>query len=259
MLQEERYQRLRALLANFQQITTERIAIDLGVSRETVRRDVLGLEALGELRRVHGGVIATGPNPELPINERANVRLKEKRAIARAAAKLPSPGQTLFLDGGSTTVSALAEELASLSGLTIITNSFDVALKLTVADGAALPRNEVIMLGGRPSSGVAATYGETTVAEIYRHAADWAFLSPVGLHVEQGATSYEHREVAVARAMVRQSTRTAILADHSKLGQISRVSFCPISEIDMLVVNSRARKEPAFAELEATGLDVILA
>lgn len=259
MLQEERYQRLRALLANFQQLTTERLAIDLGVSRETVRRDVLELEALGELRRVHGGVVATGPEPEPPINERLKVRLKEKRAIARAAAKLPSPGQTLFLVGGSTTVSALAEELVSLSGLTIITNSFDIALKLTAADGGGLPRHDVIMLGGRPSSGVAATYGETTIREIHRYVADWAFLSPVGLHPEQGATSYDHREAEVARAMVRQAKRTAILADHSKIGQLSRVSFCPVDNIDVMVVDRRASEQPVFAALSAAGREVVLA
>lgn len=259
MLQEERHRRLRSLLASFQQLTTERIAVDLGVSRETVRRDVLELEALGELRRVHGGVIATGSKPEPPLNERANVRLKEKRAIARAAARLLEPGQTLFLDGGSTTVSAFAEELTSLSGLTIITNSFEVALKLTAFDGVGAPRHDVVMLGGRPSSGVAATYGETTVAEIHRYLADWAFLSPVGIDAEQGAMSYEHHEAAVARAMVAQAKRIAILADHSKIGQVSRVTFCPIDAMDVLVSNVQARRQPAFAALGAAGFDIVLA
>ncbi|RJF92071.1 DeoR/GlpR family DNA-binding transcription regulator [Noviherbaspirillum saxi] len=259
MLQEERLQRLRSILSSLRQIKTNRIATDLGVSRETVRRDVLELEALGELRRVHGGVIATGPEPEPPIDERLNVRLREKRRIAGVAAKLPSPGDTLFLDGGSTTVLALAEEIASLSGLTIITNSFDVALKLAAADGKGQPRHHVIMLGGQLGSGIAATYGESTVAEIYRHFTDWAFLSPVGIHPKYGATSYAHNEAAVARAMAQRAKRTVILADHSKIGQVSRIGFCLMEEIDTLIVDKKASTHPVFADLKAVSNNVLLA
>ncbi len=142
MLAEERHQRIRALLTALHRVTTDRIAADLGVSRETVRRDVVELETRGELRRVHGGVVAVGPEPEPPIAVRTQVRQKEKRAIAKAAARLVAPGQTLFLDFGST-VSALAEELATLSGLTIVTNAFGVAQ--AIADGK---RSDVRLLGG---------------------------------------------------------------------------------------------------------------
>jgi len=253
MLQEDRYQRLRALLANFQRLGTERIAVDLGVSRETVRRDVMALEALGELRRVHGGVVATGPEPEAPIGERVKVRLAEKRAMARAAAKLLQPGQTVFLDAGST-VSALAAELASLSGLTVITNSFDVAMTLVATDAR---RHEVILLGGRPVADIGATYGEQTVAEINRHHADLALLSPVALHAGHGATSYEHREAEVARAMVARSKRRVILADHAKLGQTSRIGWCDVGDIDLVVTDARSRRMPALQALRDAGCDVV--
>lgn len=259
MLQEERLQRMRALLARFQQLTTERMATDLAVSRETVRRDVLELEALGELRRVHGGVVATGTEPEPPLGDRVKVRSKEKRAIARAAARLPVAGQTLFLCGGSTTVFALTEELASLSGLTVITNSFDIAAKLDVRDPAGGPRHEVLLLGGRLNSGLASTFGEVTVSEIHRYGVDMAFLSPVGLHAQQGATDYEHDEAAVARAMVRQAQRTVILADHSKIGLASRVSFCEIREVDVLVTDRESARQAAFAALKRKCSHVVLA
>ncbi|KAG0731428.1 hypothetical protein G6F23_015317 [Rhizopus arrhizus] len=114
MWQEERYQRIRALLSSLQQVSTDRIVGELGVSRETVRRDLLELEAMGELRRVHGGAVPVHSEP--PIAERVHTRVKYKRAIARAAAGLVSSGQTLFLDAGSPT-SVLADELAKLSTL----------------------------------------------------------------------------------------------------------------------------------------------
>ncbi|MBP2301772.1 DeoR/GlpR family DNA-binding transcription regulator [Azospirillum picis] len=243
MLQEERHQRIRALLASMQRATTERVASDLGVSRETVRRDFVELEARGELRRVHGGVVAVAPEPEPPIAVRSQVRLKEKRAIAKAAARLVTAGQTLFLDFGST-VSALAEELASLPGLTIVTNSFDVAQ--TIAQGK---RGTATLLGGRVDEGIPATFGEGTVAEIHRYRADVALLSPAALDPRYGATSFDPREAEVARAMVDNADRVVILADHSKIGHTSRISFCPPGRIDTIVTDARSQEAAAFPAL----------
>ena len=86
MWQEERYQRIRLLLSKMQRVSTDRIMADLNVSRETVRRDLVDLEALGELKRVHGGAVQVGD--EAPIAERAQTHVKAKLAIARAAARL---------------------------------------------------------------------------------------------------------------------------------------------------------------------------
>ena len=245
MWQEERYQRIRALLSSLQQVSTDRIVGELGVSRETVRRDLLELEAMGELRRVHGGAVPVHSEP--PIAERVHTRVKYKRAIARAAAGLVSSGQTLFLDAGSTT-SVLADELAKLSGLTVITNSFDVALKVGTAGNGA---NQLIMLGGSVGGPVCATAGDITIAEIHRYRADLALLSPVGVDAEFGATNYDLREAEVARAMTANAKQLVLLADFSKIGLCSRVSYCSADRIDHLVTNTSAQKSPAYAALKS--------
>jgi DeoR family fructose operon transcriptional repressor len=189
MWQEERYQRIRALLSSLQQVSTDRIVGELGVSRETVRRDLLELEAMGGIapraRRRRAGAQRTAHR-----GTRAHARQIQARHRARAAAGLVSSGQTLFLDAGSTT-SVLADELAKLSGLTIITNSFDVALKVGTAGNGA---NQLIMLGGTVSGPVCATAGDLTISEIHRYRADLALLSPVGVDAEFGATNYDLRE-----------------------------------------------------------------
>lgn len=249
MLAHDRYQRILSLLGTLDSVTTDRIAADLGVSRETVRRDVLELEARGELRRVHGGIVAVGAEPEAPLSVRTGVRQKEKRLIAKAAARLISAGQTLFIDAGST-VSALAEELASLSGLTVITNSFDVATRVAGHDNGTRNLNEVVVLGGRPGASIPATYGPITIAEIGRYRADMALLSPVGISSRYGATSFDLAEAEVARAMSRQAKQVVILADHSKIGQTSRVNFCPIDQIDSLITDPPARDAPDIAALQ---------
>lgn len=258
MLPDQRYQRIRALLANFQQVSTDRVATDLEVSRETVRRDVAVLESMGELRRVHGGIKRPEPEPESPLDVRAKARLNEKRAIVRAAARLLQPGQAVFIDAGST-VSLLAQELASLRGLTIITNSFDVGLKLSVPDSQGQLRHQVHVLGGTPTVGIAANYGDTTVAEVMRWRVDWAMLSPVGITADQGASSYEPAEAQLARAMSAQARHTVILADHSKIGHNSRVSFCPVENIFQLITDKGANHLRHLAMLREVGCKVVLA
>jgi len=255
MLQEDRHQRIRALLATVGRATTDRIATDLGVSRETVRRDVLALEARGELRRVHGGVAAIA-EAEPPIAVRARVRLAEKTRIAQAAARLVSPGQTLFLDVGST-VSILARELATLSGLTIVTNSFEVA---TIIGGSPGERsNRVIVLGGELGQTMPATFGSTTVAEIQRWQADVALLSPVGIDHRYGATSFDIEEANVARAMAAAAKRVLILADHSKIGQTSRVAYCAPDRIDGLITDARAAEDAALGALRTVIGEIVIA
>jgi DeoR family transcriptional regulator, fructose operon transcriptional repressor len=191
MWQEDRHQKIRALLATLQRISTERIMAELGVSRETVRRDLLDLEAMGELKRVHGGAIK--PADEAPIEERAQTRVKFKTAIAKAATGVVSSGQTLFIDAGTTTA-LLAEQLATLANLTIVTNSIEVALKMRGANGQAKTANEVILLGGSLGERALATVGGRTIAEIQRYRADVALLSPVAVDHRQGATNFDHAE-----------------------------------------------------------------
>ncbi|HZZ10842.1 MAG TPA: DeoR/GlpR family DNA-binding transcription regulator [Paraburkholderia sp.] len=256
MWQEDRHQRIRALLSTLERVSTERIMADLGVSRETVRRDLLDLEALGELRRVHGGAIQ--PIHEAPIAERAQTRVKSKRAIAKAATALIASGQTLFIDAGTTTA-ALAEALANLANLTIVTNSIDVAMRMRGVGEPTEATNEVILLGGSISDRAMATTGATTVLDIQRYRADIALLSPVGIDHRHGATNFDHAETEVARAMVANAERVVILADYSKIGQRSRISYCPAERIDVLVTNRKAADMADFPALKKKLEEIVLA
>ncbi|MGK6328117.1 DeoR/GlpR family DNA-binding transcription regulator [Erwinia sp. DT-104] len=258
MLQESRLHRIRALLATLGHVSTERIIKELGVSRETARRDIIELEALGAARRVHGGLMSLTAEPEPPLTVRSEVRAREKRAIARAAARLLTPGQTLFIDAGSTTT-MLAEELRTMSGLTIITNSLQAALKLSAAEEGEQLNNSIILLGGAMLAGAQETRGELTVAEIYRYRADVAMLSPTGIDSKNGASSFHPYEAAIARAMVRQAARSILLADHSKLGVSSRMQYARPEQIAVLVTDSGAAGVQAFASLETALPQVVMA
>ncbi|ACS86186.1 DeoR/GlpR family DNA-binding transcription regulator [Musicola paradisiaca] len=258
MLEETRLHRIRLLISTLNRVTTEQLIQHLGVSRETVRRDILKLEAEGALRRVHGGVVATGPEPEPPLAVRNTVREKEKLAIARLAVQRLQAGQTLFIDAGSTTT-LLASELLPLPAMTIITNSLPVALKLSTGDGDERLQHEVILLGGHMGSAAQATAGALTVGEIQRYRADAALLSPVGVTSQSGASSFSHQEAAIAAAMANHARHCIILADHSKLGVTSRVVYAPPTRIDTLITDAVAADHADLPALQAACGQVLLA
>ncbi|NAT78628.1 DeoR/GlpR transcriptional regulator [Dickeya dadantii] len=257
MLEETRLHRIRLLLSSLNRVTTDHIIQHLGVSRETVRRDVLKLEAQGVLRRVHGGIVATGAEPEPPLSVRNTVREQEKLAIARLAVQQLKAGQTLFIDAGSTTT-LLAGELLPLPGMTIITNSLNVALKLTSGDADERLPHEVILLGGHMGASAQATSGALTVTEIQRYRADIALLSPVGIASQSGASSFSHHEAAIAGAMARCARQRIMLADHSKVGVTSRILYATPTDIDMLITDAASVHNADYPALQAACGQVLL-
>jgi DeoR family fructose operon transcriptional repressor len=231
MWAHERQARIVALLDERQRLATETISVELGVSKETIRRDLIELELSGKLSRVHGGAIPQNAAIEPSYGEREALHRSEKQRIARAAAALIEPGMSCFIDAGSTTL-ALAQVLQGRGDLQVITNSVGIASAL-----AANPGLDVVLLGGRIARELPATYGEQTVAEIGRYQLDLAIVSPVALDARAGAMDYLWQEAAVARAMLDHARQRIVLADHSKLGRTSRMQICATSAVDVLVTD----------------------
>lgn len=253
MWSQDRHRRIQGLLGHHKQVSADELARQLNVSRETIRRDLVELEAAGLLRRVHGGaILPEQTGKEAPFADRMQVRRREKQAIARAAARLVEPGQTCFVDAGSTTA-LLAVELAKIPGITVITNSIDVAGTIN-RDGIEAT---ALLLGGQLHSDVPGTFGELTLSEIARFQVDIALLSPVAIHAERGASNFVLHEAEVARAMIRYADEFVLLADHGKIGQVSRANICSCNHIHRLVTDSAAGRK-SLAELRRAGIGEII-
>ena len=242
---------LRLLSIADGRLETERLAEMLNVSRETVRRDLLKLESAGKVRRVHGGALATQIVGEPPFQKRRRLNAGAKQRIAHAAARLLQPGTSCFVDAGTTTA-VFATALANVPFVTVITNSIEVAT--TVRQGQ--PTAEVVLLGGKIAADFPGTHGELTIGQIYRFRPEMAFVSPVGLHPKHGATSYFLPEAEVARAMVANAARVVLLADRSKLGQISRVEICSCRTTDILVCERGGH--PMLAQIKKAGIETVI-
>ncbi|MFN3824656.1 MAG: DeoR/GlpR family DNA-binding transcription regulator [Pseudorhodobacter sp.] len=260
MWQEERHRKIRDQLAAFGQISVDRITEDFGVSRETVRRDLMEMEQAGKLRRVRGGAVPV-TREDTTYGVRTNQRVREKRAIATTVIGLLQSGMTIFMDAGTTSF-VMAETLAAPHGLTdlnIITNSVDVARLLAEHPDQPSRRFRVLMLAGEFRHDPMETHGGATINDIQRYRADVALLAPWGIDAQMGAMNYFIHGAEIARAMVRNSDRAIILADHSKIGAPARSVFCPIPEIDHLVVDEAARLRPGFEDLSRVVPGLIVA
>lgn len=248
MWQEERHRKIKDQLAAHGRVSVDRIVEDFGVSRETVRRDLMEMELAGELRRVRGGAVPV-TREDTTFGIRVTLRLQEKRAIAARALGLLQNGMTIFMDAGSTSTT-MAEALAGPNGLTdmtFLTNSVDVARLLT--DPAR--RFRAVMLAGEFKHDPQETFGSATINDIHRYRADVALLAPWGVDAEMGAMNYFLHGAEIARAMIRNSEKVVILADHSKVGAPARSVFCPVAEMDHLIVDAKARSRPGFDALQA--------
>lgn len=247
----ERRRRILEILNARRQVSAGTLADLLGVSRETVRRDLVEMEKEGRLTRVHGGAVLSPQTSELPFRKRLNTKLREKREIARKAAGLIRPGQCVMVDAGTTT-SVFARELIRVPDIMVVTNSIDIATTIQNAKTTI----ELVLLGGTLVSDVPGTYGAMTLAEIERFRADMAFVAPVALDAAEGAFDFELHEAEVAGMMVAQARQVVMLVDHGKLGVTSRVRYCRPEEIDILVTDTGAPAEMT-AAFQQAGIRVL--
>jgi DeoR/GlpR family transcriptional regulator of sugar metabolism len=256
MLIAERQTRLRELLAERRILPLESLSKELGVSPSTVRRDVEALEEQGFVQRTHGGVIWIGDRApaaqsrNYAFHQRMTVETPAKRSIAKAAASMVATGQTILLDGGTTTF-YMAEQLLGRS-VQLITNSLPIANLFTDDDNV-----ELIVTGGLlyPRYGVMlGPAAENFLSTVH---ASRMFFSSAG--VLSGALYNQNLLlVAAERRMMEQSQQVVLLADSEKFGQQALARLCDLSEVDVVVSDSKLGAEHRKTIVDA-GCELIIA
>jgi DeoR/GlpR family transcriptional regulator of sugar metabolism len=251
MLAAERRQLIVEQLRRDGRVVAAELGETLGVSHDTVRRDLQDLADAGLLQRVHGGAL-----PPVTVSATFPARQRDapaaKLALARAAAKLVRPGQLIVLDAG-TTNERLALELPPELEATIFTNAPPIALAL-----ATHPRVEVHLLGGRLDKAGLAAVGSATVEAVRRLRADLCFLGICSVHPELGITGDDSEEAYLKRAMIESAADVIGLATADKLGTSSPFLIAPTSELTHLIVD-RAVADEAVAPYAAAGTTIVRA
>ncbi len=220
MLADQRHARILSIVNGRGSASVVDLASELGISESTIRRDLEKLDDAGRLSKVHGGAVALDPEGvvrDLPVAERAVLHAEEKRIIAERAAQLVGPHDFVYLDAGSS-VDALIDRLAEKRA-TYATDCVSHALKL------ASRGFDVIVLGGSLKSATEALVGPDANAAIVRYHFTLGFWGTNGATVEDGFTTPDFNEAEVKRLSMEHTIHRFILADASKLGRTSLVTF----------------------------------
>lgn len=250
-LAEARWRKLRGLLRERGILRVEELASELGVSPATVRRDLATLEGVGELRRIHGGAVASEGRDEEPLfDDKTSMAAPEKQRIAEAALQLIRPRDTVYLDGGST-VLALARLLTAHTQLTVVTNSLRVALVFSSGG----PR--MILTGGECRLLSQTFVGPLTRAVLEQMHLDVAFMGTIGVSSEQGLTTTDPAEAFTKEQALARASRTVLLADSSKFSKTSFVRFGTIRALSAVI--SDKQMPPAERKaFQRAGVETIL-
>ncbi|MCU0908439.1 MAG: DeoR/GlpR family DNA-binding transcription regulator [Rhodobacteraceae bacterium] len=204
------------------------LAAELGLSEDTLRRDLRDLAAEGRLMRVHGGAVPLSPT-HAPMADRRAMQADAKARLVRAAAGMIADGALVIVDGGTTHM-GLADALPPDRACTIVTHSPAIA-----ASFEHRPRVEVVLVGGRLFRHSMVAMGPGTAAAFGSLRADLCLLGVTGVHAHTGLSTGDSEEAALKRLMVQASAETVVLATPDKIGRASAWTIGPLSDLSVLV------------------------
>lgn len=223
----ERDSEIIRLLRIQQYLTVQELCVKVHASPATIRRSLTRLDQAGHLQYINGGALLLKPdvgvNPEMT---------SQKQLIVRAALEFIHPGDTLFLDAGSTN-NLLADALIHINDLCVITNSIYIAYRLYTGN----PAIKVYVCGGNvgnegPLAGMVGSLAESLI-QMMR--ATTFFMGASAVHPEQGITDPYISIASLKRCMIDNAQQTVLLCDHTKFDLVCRAYVAPLSKINVLI------------------------
>ncbi|WP_373099186.1 MULTISPECIES: DeoR/GlpR family transcriptional regulator [Pasteurellaceae] len=232
MKQSIRHKKIIELVKQRGYLSTEELVNLLGVSPQTIRRDLNELAQNNVITRHHGGATSPSSSENSDYNERKQFFSSEKQLIAQEVAKIIPNHASLFIDIG-TTPEAVASALLTHQNLRIVTNNLNAAYILMQNKTF-----DITMAGGslRQDGGI---IGEATMAFISQFRLDFGILGISSIDTDGSLLDYDYHEVQVKRAIIESSRNTLLVTDHSKFSRRAMVRLGSISEVEYLFTDSQ--------------------
>ncbi|MBI2842522.1 MAG: DeoR/GlpR transcriptional regulator [Armatimonadetes bacterium] len=248
----ERWDRIADLLNTQGRATVEELADLLSVSTATIRRDLRHMQRRGIITRTRGGAVKSQQvGLDRSIDESRALYVAEKEKIGSLAASLIEPGDTVIIDGGSTTFQVARN--ITVSGVTVVTNALDIV-------SALMPKHdiEVVVIGGMLRRYGGTTIGPTTERELSHLMADKAIIGINAISVSHGLSTPNPLVAEVKQVMIKQSREVIVVVDHTKFGEVALYEVAPIDAVDKIVTDSGISEDQVRHFLEA-GVEVMIA
>lgn len=252
MTMQERLDRLMAILSQQRYGSVTELALELKVSEMTVRRYLDKLEQRNLIQRTHGGAYTGSEMTEVDYRIRETVRQDEKAAIGRLANSLIQPGESVYIDAGST-AAFLALSIDESKRITVVTHSLVVAQTLEQNDTV-----ETILLGGKVHGATHSVIGPIAEETLRQFKFNKAFLGTSGVNVRHGLTQSTLDEIPIKKAVAANAGEVIVIADSSKLNRDVLVLFLNISQIDILITDPGIGVQGKL-DLEERGIRVLIA
>jgi len=249
MLTNTRKQYILDVLKRDGEVIAKTVSQELGLSEDTIRRDLRELAQEGLLQRVHGGALPASP-AVVDFAGREGISTDAKVAIGRAAAGMIKEGQVVILDGGTTAIQ-VARHLPRTLQATIVTHSPNIAMELI-----DYPNIEVILIGGRLFKHSIVSVGAAAIEAISHVRADLYFMGVTGIHAEAGLSTGDLEEAYVKQALCKQAAETFVLASREKIGAASPYIVTALANISGMIVDDSTPDE-VLTPFVAQGLSVI--
>jgi DeoR family transcriptional regulator, myo-inositol catabolism operon repressor len=219
------------------------------VSLNTIRRDIEELEDRGVITKVYGGIVLNADSNVVPLSTRSTAHKQAKETICKLASNLLTPGSTIYIDSGTTTV-PLLKYITPDMNITVISNSLNIYNEAT-----KYPALNIISLGGLLSFNTNSFVGISTIKHLEDYKIHQAFMSATAVSILSGATNNSYHESEIKKAVIKHSTQTVLLADSSKLSNQASLSFCPLEQVDALVTEVKP-PEKFVAYLNQANIDL---
>ncbi|KYQ86358.1 MULTISPECIES: DeoR/GlpR family DNA-binding transcription regulator [Thermoactinomyces] len=228
-LTPQRHQFILSLLKRQGIVKVQELVHLTGASESTIRRDLDQLQQQHLLKRVHGGAaLLQNKGLEMPIQEKAIRHTREKKEIALFAGSFVDQGACIYLDAGSTTL----EMIPPLAGkqVTVVTNGMTHLERLVEYD------IEAYVLGGKMKPSTKALIGAMALEGIERYRFDQCFLGTNGIHPDFGYTTPDPEEACLKQKALQLSSQAFVLADPSKLSEVSFAKFADLEEASLITL-----------------------
>lgn len=209
------------------------------VSKNTIRRDIDALVQKGKVQKVYGGVTVAGnegKRPLIPFEERHSKNEIEKARIAKRAAACVAENDLIYIDSG-TTCTGMVDYLAGRK-CTILTNSLEVLVK-----AVSYPELTVFSLPGKLKRETLSVVGNEVIEYLQAYNIRKAFMACTGITIKKGLTNATMEEHVVKKAILENSQQAYALADHTKFGEVSILTYAPLSGIDCLITDHAPAEE----------------
>lgn len=249
MLKEERQALILHKLHTSGKVVVSRLAVELNVSEDTIRRDLLDLDQKGQVKRVFGGAIPL-ERPVINYFDRESADIELKQRLAEKALSFLEPDQLVAIDGSSSNLQ-FAKHIPNHIPLTILTNSYSIAHACAMKEQV-----KVIVLGGRLLKDSMTSVGETAANQAALYHPDLCFMGVYAIHPEYGMTIPYPDEVSIKSQLIRSSRRVIALVNPIKLNTVSRYHVCGIEAFTSLITDEDVSAEVA-SDYRNRGLDFI--